>query len=313
MSRVSARLLALVQGRTSRSKKADRLMLAVAALTFLIGFGLALENLPSLDEPNWGLLGLVAVIGVPLTVATNAGEYLLSAQLLGYRVAPQAALRVSLLAAAANLLPLPGAVLVRTQAIRKLGARTGVALGVSTLVGVVWLATSGSLTGLFLVLYGRWLPGTVCIVVASVLFALSMHMFSHLGAGATGPMAARLIAVEIASVAVKGARLYLILRSLGYDVQPEQAMALAMAAVISTASGFFPAGLGATEILSAIVAPLVDLPAAIGLVAAAIDRLIGLGILALASGIVLIFPSEEDDEPPAGMTATGPSSSSPPV
>jgi uncharacterized membrane protein YbhN (UPF0104 family) len=100
-------------------------------------------------------------------------------------------------------------------------------------------------------------------------------------------ISSQLLVVEAASILVKAARLYVILHALHYQVGMDQAMALTMAAVVSTASGFFPGGLGATELLSAAVSPLVGIPAAVGLLAAAIDRLIQLTLLGLLSGALL--------------------------
>jgi uncharacterized membrane protein YbhN (UPF0104 family) len=233
-------------------------------------------------------LAVVAIVGVPLTVATNAAEYALSASMLGYRVPFQSALKVSLLATAANMLPLPGSVLVRTEAVRRLGARMSTALATSTVVGLAWLATAATLTGMFLLAHGRAAVGTISTGLGALLLGATFLLCFRLDAPRVLKTSSRLIVVESASVLVKAARLYVIFRALHYAVGVDQALVLTSAAVVSTATGFFPAGMGATEILSAAVSPLVDLPPALSLLAAAIDRLLGLAGLGVLSGLVLL-------------------------
>jgi hypothetical protein len=274
---------------STRSKRLDRVLLLVAILVFVGGSVLAYVNLPeSTREPVWALLALVAIIGVPLTIATNAAEYVLSAHLLGYRVPLDSALRVSIVAAAANLLPIPGSVLVRTEAVRRLGAKASRALATSTVVGISWLATTAALTGGLLLLHGRPTVGAIAAAVGAVLLGLTVLLCFRLDATRALVISGRLVLVESASVLVKAARLYVILHALHFAGGVDQAMALTSAGVVSTATGFFPGGMGATEVLSAAVGPLVDLPAALGLLAAAIDRAIGLAGLALISGLLFL-------------------------
>lgn len=276
----------------ARSRNLDRALTLAALVIFVVSFVFALQGLPSsIEEPNWALLALVSFVGVPLTVSTNVAEYLISARLVGFRVPLHAAVRVSLMASAANLLPIPGSVLVRTQAMRGMGAKTGKALGASALVGVVWVAVGGVLTGAFLLVSGRTLLGLVCALAGLLITVVALYLSGRLDKAPTARLGLSLVTVEVASILVKAARLFVVLHSLHYAVGADQAMALGMAAVISTASGFFPGGLGATEALSAAVGPLVGLPAAVALIAAAMDRVIGLAVLALlSSGLLLRKP-----------------------
>jgi len=287
--RVVAFLTRLDKRVSARSKRMDRILLLLAILVFVGGFVLAVVNLPeSTRRPVWSLLALVGVIGVPLTIATNAAEYGLSANLLGYRVSVESALRVSLVAAAANLLPIPGSVLVRTEAVRRLGAKTSKAFATSTVVGIAWLATTATLTGGLLLFHGRAALGAIAAAIGAILLGITFLLCFRLDASRALAIGGRLLVVESASVLVKAARLFVIFHALHYQVGVDQAMALTSAAVVSTATGFFPGGMGATEVLSAAVSPLVDLPAALGLLAASIDRIIGLVGLAILSGLLLL-------------------------
>ena len=97
-------------------------------------------------------------------------------------------------------------------------------------------------------------------------FALATGQRSH-------PAALRLVGalvlVESGSVLSKIARSYLILRAL--DVEPSllQVTALATAAIAAVLVGFFPGGLGLSEVLSGAISPLVGLPVTIGVLTTA--------------------------------------------
>jgi uncharacterized membrane protein YbhN (UPF0104 family) len=290
----------------SRSRNLERALTLFAFVVFVVGLYLGIKGLPdSVDAPNWTLLATVALAGVPLTVATNVGEYLVSARLLGFQPPIESAVRVSVLASAANLLPIPGSVLVRTQAMRGMGAKTGKALGASALVGVVWVAVGAALTGAFLLIAGRMALGLASALGGAVITAVALYLAGRLEKTPSNGLSATLVLVEIASILVKGGRLFVVLHALHYAVDLDQAMALCMAAVISTASGFFPGGLGATEALSAAVGPLVGLPAAVALVAAAVDRIIGLAVLAVLAGVLLLRKPEAVREVAEAEEQTG--------
>ena len=78
-----------------------------------------------------------------------------------------------------------------------------------------------------------------------------------------------------------------------FDVSFDQATALVIAAVSAAAIGFLPAGLGAREAIAAILSPIVGIPAAVGLVITAVDRVINLVVLSAFAGIVTFATRRE--------------------
>jgi hypothetical protein len=87
-----------------------------------------------------------------------------------------------------------------------------------------------------------------------------------------------------------------VLLALDLDVSVGQAVALTLSGVIAAATGIFPAGLGIREAVAAGIASAVSLPAAVGFVATAADRIAGLLVLAVASAVVLVLkPSTTQD------------------
>ena len=284
--------------------------MAAALLLFVGGSILGVVSLPSVEqEPRWELLAIVGLVGVPLTLVLNAAEYQVTAAILGYRVPFVPALRIGVLATAANMLPIPGAVLVRARAIRKLGASYGKVALSTGIVATCFIGTVCLLAGGVLVASGQlgvgWpLAGAGLLLLVFALATLvaergprqGVRLLFAAGARATG------------AILVKAVRLYLILVALGYEAGVTQALTLTLAAVVVTALGFFPGGLGAAEVLSAALSPLVGLSPAVGFVASAVDRLISMFGLAVITGGVLLLDRrrgrvdsslEEQAAPPA--------------
>lgn len=272
----------------------------LAALGLFIGGSiLGVLSLPEVEQdPRWELLAVVALVGVPLTFALNAAEYQVTAAILGYRVPFVPALRVGVLATAANLLPIPGALLVRGHAIRRLGAPYGkIALSTGA-VGLCFIGTACVIAGAVLVASGELTLGAVLLGAGLLLLALASAMLvSERGARTGMRLLLATVARATGAIAVKAGRLYLILLALGYEAGVTQALTLTLAAVIALALGFVPGGLGVAEALGAAFSPLVGLSAAVGFVASAVDRLIsilGLGLIALGA-LVLDRPVRSPD------------------
>jgi uncharacterized membrane protein YbhN (UPF0104 family) len=86
---------------------------------------------------------------------------------------------------------------------------------------------------------------------------------------------------------VAGGRLLLTLWGLGYSASVTQGVALSLAGSLGSAVGFLPAGLGVRELLAAGIGPIVGLPAAVSLVATAVDRVLGLVVLAAITAVLV--------------------------
>jgi len=306
--RTSALIARFAQFRAKRSSRSHRILLAIALTMFTGGLIVAFLNLPELPaSPNWELLFPVALIGAPLTLLCNVAEYQISGSLIGYRIPFVPAVRVSVVAAAANILPLPGSLLVRTQAIRGMGVRTAKALQTTAIVGLGFVATAACLAGVFLIMGSRLPLGAFVGTIGVALLTVTAYATITLAGVRLGSvLIIRLVTIEAASVIVKALRLYLVLKALQLDVELGQAMALAVGGVIGTATGFFPGGLGIAEVLSAGISPLVGLPSALGLLATAVDRVIQLVVLAILTGIMALHqPKTTVDAPPSDPRPTG--------
>lgn len=245
------------------------------------------DDRPGLD---WGLVAIASLLVVPGAVV-NAEEYRVSARIVGQAVPVAAALRVSIIAAAFNLLPAPGSVLVRTRALAQGGATTARAVSSTLAVGLVYIAVALVIVA---AVQAADAPATatVAAVAGVALFAGGAVMTGRLTDGPVGGLLVHLVVVETLSVLVKAVRLHLAIRALGFEPSLAQATSLTMATVAASAIGVFPGGLGLRELLSALIAPAVDLPASVGLTGTSLERVIGLATLSVLAVVVLAATRE---------------------
>jgi hypothetical protein len=278
----------LLRYRAAIAGVGERRLLLVAVVLFVVASAVGLANLPPVETSvRWPVLLLLPLIGVPATVATNAWEYRVTAGLLGHEVPAGDAARVSVLSTAANLLPIPGAVLVRSRALKQRGTGITAALSVTTAMGIAWVGVTAVLAGGFQLAVGEPGLGAIGLAAGIAVSGLAFLMASRTrGVVLRRSDMATIALVEVVAVLVAAARLQLALSGLGYSPESSQAFALSLASALGSAVGFLPAGLGVREVLAAGIGPLVGLPAAVSLVATAVDRVLGLVVLA---GITLVL------------------------
>lgn len=286
------------------SRRAQRALLAVAAVVFFVGGWYALGSLDvALEDVRWTPLVIAAVAGVPLTLLANTLEYVLSARILHHRAPLTPALRLTTIATAANLLPIPGAFLVKVQGLRMLGSRYGKALASTALIGMVWIGVSAVLACVLLALSGRWVPA-VALGAAGAPLLVAAHAWLTRVVPAPAErrrLAGLIVAVELFAVLTNAGRLVLILIALRVDASVGQALVLAVSSSLAAAAGILPGGFGLRELIAALLAPLVGLPAAAGFAATAINRVIGIVVLAPVTAALALgaqAPSKSSDSLP---------------
>ena len=299
-------------GAGRRSPAAERAMLGAATLLFVGATVLAARSLPNVhSEPDYFLLVLVGVLGVPAATLVNAAEYVTAGKALGHRVGLLHAARVSTVATAANLLPIPGAVMVRARALRVLGTNYRKSLAILGGIGVIWLATTGVLAAGALVIAGYNVAIGLAFGVGGVVTGAGGYALVRISVGGEDTMKwfLRFVVIEIASVGVFAVRFTLVLEGLGFHASWSQTLTLTIATAAASAVGILPAGLGVRELLAAALAPLVNLKPAVALFAVSVDRIIGLVVLAIMSGMLVVIShgreitGEEEDNDDANDVA----------
>jgi uncharacterized membrane protein YbhN (UPF0104 family) len=259
-----------------------RTLLALASAAFLLGVIYYSRQISApWSEIGWGWLVVSAVVGVPLTIITNAVEFQLSARLVNDKISGPRAVKIAVFSDAANFLPLPGGALVRVQALHRRGHRYRDATLSTTTLGVAWIGTASLITGSTLLVARYPAFGAACIAVGLVILGFAwLLMASQRPRGSRIRFSFAVLGLEVASLSVAGLRAYVTLLALSGTASVPAAILLTFAGVSASAVAIVPAGLGLRELLSAGLFTLLGLPAATGFLASAIDRLLGLSLQA---------------------------------
>lgn len=254
-------------------------ILAGAGVVFVAATAIAVSELPAPDvEVAWlALAGLLAV-AIPVL---NALEYVLAGRWLGVAVGMKQALSVTLVASAANLAPLPGAAMVRAKGLLGEGggaADTGRVLGA---VGAGWVSVSLVVAGGAMAVAGRGWAAALAFVAGSAVLVMVPVLLPR--TARTVANVVRCVLVELVAVVLQAVRMALILAGIGYEGRMAQTLVLPAAGALGNAAGIVPGGLGLRELVAGGLSPLVELPPAHGVTAAATDRVLSLGVLAVAA------------------------------
>lgn len=283
--------LARITGRgAKRSAVVERILLLIAGIVFCGATFTAWNKLPAAPRnlgPGWAAFALILAL---LALSINALEFWISARLIGRRVSHADALRISVLGSAANVLPLPGAVLVRTRALSQAGSTGRHALAITTAIGILWIAAAALLACVLLVFSGQQavLAGLILLLsFSSLCVAAALSRFA--GGSRRVRMLVAVGAVELLSVIVSGIRLYAVARATGFDVRLAEAVTINLGAILSHAAGIVPGGLGLREAASGLFAASAGVAASVGVILSVLDRIVMYVGLGLALGALFAF------------------------
>lgn len=256
--------------------------LSVAGLLFV---AVAVVSFRGVDEVEFQPLWLLLVLlGSVLSTLINAMEYRLASRAASAEaVSLRHSLQIAVLGSAANLMPLPGAVMIRSQAMRAsgVGGRASVASNVA--VGLVWVGVASLVVAVAL---------SPLSSLASLVFAVIATCGIFLGARlAPHPrwFVPRIVSLEFAFVVVGAVRAYGAFQALGQEVGVVEVVLIPVASAMGSALGLLPGGLGIREALAGLLGVMVGQDAAQVALAASLDRLVGLGSLAALAGLALVW------------------------
>jgi len=288
-ARLGQRLEAALASR-SRSPRVQRGVLLLALVTFVVVAVLAYRGLPDEVEIVWSLVPVLVLGLIPLVVLANAAEYRVIAQVAGHAPGWWSALRLTVIASAANLLPLPGALLIRAQALRLQGSSYRTAFGANVAAAVLWVACGAAAIAVLSI--GRSVSGwsiVALVVVALAGLVTGAGLVVRIAQQQAGRVLVRLLLVEAATVVLSTARVYVAFRLLGLTGNLTESAALAGSIVVAAAIGIFPAGLGIRELIAAAIGVLISVDPSVAVTVMAVDRVCGIATTALATSLVLLL------------------------
>ncbi len=263
-----------------------RALVTIASLAlFAITVAVALAHLPiklvSLDPKP---LLLVLFVLAPCTLAINTWRIRASARALSTHAGIWTSMRMALLSSAANLLPIPGAAIVRVGHIAggdsgKLGRAAGLTLG------SLMLALACGFGGLAASAYLQAGQTMIALSGAATSCGLAVVAAYWLARRAGASLALELALVEVASIATESARLWACLLALKVAIPFAAAVALSLNTTVGGVVAVAPGGLGIRELVGASVAAAISLSAAGTVIAIAINRLLDLVFMGLTLGL----------------------------
>src|ERR1700759_3080424 len=121
------------------SRRAGSFMLMAAGAVFLVVTALSFRSLAGHVEMHWWVLPILLLVTGPLTQVANAAEFRYMGLINGHRIGWLDSVRLTVAASAANLLPLPGGVVIRTAALRQRGSSYRRALAANGVAGLIWI------------------------------------------------------------------------------------------------------------------------------------------------------------------------------
>jgi hypothetical protein len=227
---------------------------------------------------------VLLTVGMPAAICLVGWEQYLAYTLAGQSRGIVHSIEVGIGASAANLLPIPGALIVRATALKQAGASLKRSVGITTLLGILWLAVTSLVVGLAVAPASAAIGLSMCVIGLVVSFAVLGVLRRRLEAP-TAVLSQCVVAVAL-KVVVTALNLWLAYRVLGVAIDISGALIVSSAGVIATAAGFFPGGLGLWELLSSIFARISGYESSEAVLATATVRVAW--IIALALGWLVV-------------------------
>ena len=252
----------------------------------------------TLAEVSWWPLAVALLFAAPASLALKSSEFQLAARIASQKPSANRCLRVAVVSSAANLLPLPGSLIVTVRSLSEDGSTYGSAIAAGAVPGLCWLSITGIVGGSAIAVEGPLWLGAITVVGGLLAGVAALKLFGETAPdGGSVGLALAVLGVESAWLLISALRLGLAITALGVDISPTQAVALSVAGALTVAIGFFPSGLGLREALIAGLSPLIGLEFDIGVLIGSVDRLVWLTFLALASAALLLRGSDSSEAP----------------
>ena len=282
-----------------------RLLLTAGAFLFFGSLTLALVNLPdSPERVRWRLLLLVPALLAPASMYVSAVEFRLTGALAGRYIGAMESIRVSVVSSLANLLPLPGSFVVRAGHLAGHGVSVGRATAAPAVLALGWTGMSAAAAGALMLTRSQSQWGLVFLAGGAAALLAGFMILNRLNRRRRWLLAGSVVLVETISVGISITRYYVILSALGFDPTLEASTVLALASVLGVVAGIVPGGLGIREVLAGVFGLIVDLDVAVGVLAASVNRLLGLIALAAVAVLLLAQRRTGSGVAPGGATSS---------
>lgn len=276
--------------RWSRHPSSRALLLALGLALFIALTVQSFRSLPPIDTPAWWAVAILIALTTPLTVALNTAEFKMIASSAGADVGWLRACGTSVVASLANLLPVPGAAVVRTTALVREGVPVGRSAEANLLAAMVWVSATALLAGVALAFESHTSMATGFVLIAVAAVALPV-LGLRVRRTSSSAIAAGLIAVEVLTAVLSSVRILLGFRFLRLSIGFGSALVISTSQVLAALIGFAPGGLGLRELLSGVLASMVNADSSNAVAATVVDRVASQAGMILVLLVLVSFPN----------------------
>ena len=274
------RLLKLQAGIKTFGKAYRVPILMMVGAAFIIGLIISIKAL-NLSLSDLHILPLLGVLFItqPLLVLFNSLEFKLCGDAVSVNMPLSDAALVSTGGTIANILPLPGGLLLRGSILAKRGAGVKTASLILFYAALLWMAMA-----LFLSAFFINLPNSAFIFAAAGILLTGIASLAILKMSTLG-ITAKFVIVRVIMLALLTLQLKLCFDGLGYGTSLSGAAVYVVSGIAGTVVSIIPAGLGVVEGFGAVLAKIEGTSAAAAFLVLSLHRLVGLASSGLYLGL----------------------------
>lgn len=244
----------------------------IALAVFIVGSVWSIQEILNANLIfNYYYLVIILLVAAPISLLLSISRFQILARLYGGRFTFVESANVVILGGLANLLPIPGALLVRLAAIRtKVGSKKSV---LANAIGVgLWLIAC-LLVLSFAFFWELDTNYDAALFVLSILLLFVLTMFLRYTNGSIKYFL-QLCLVQIPLTVVNTLRLWLLCLSIGYVVDLILPASVSLASILVSGASITPGGIGVAELMSSSIAHQLNYPASVGFIMLSGNRLI---------------------------------------
>ena len=283
-----ARLKTAYQGLKAFSQRYRWPLTGVGAAILVAGVAWSVQRLeldPANIEPRF--LALVALTLIPAGMVVAAINLQLMGRVVGTQIGFRTALTATVYGRIAEVLPLPGAAMVRGATLMHSGAKMGETVTIMVWSSLLSLAMVGLVASAPLIMAMPMMGWGLAAASALVSLVSCIWLRSHSSVG----LVCTMLAIRVVNIALSVLRFWACFAAIGFALPLVTSALFVIAGSVTTYIGIVPGGLGISESLSAGLALLIKVEASAAFLAAAVNRLLGLSMAGVGA-LVLTAPKE---------------------
>jgi hypothetical protein len=246
----------------------------MAAIPFFGGIYISYLQQPTVfNNLNWLYVAVIYVLILPVVTLINALRFRFTAEAFGIHYSLSRSLSISIFSTVANMLPLPGGLMVRMANLKNDSntyqntALVSLYVSIVSALVTILLATVG---------YAVFSPGVTTIALCCFAIFLLATCVYLLRRTTLQDVLLHLSLVEVFSTVFDAIRTYLCFIIINSLIQWDQSLVLTIASVVGSAVSLVPAGLGVQEGAGALIATQIAILPSSAFIALALNRAIGL-------------------------------------